>query len=61
MSLLEIIYVVIMILLLVGVFGSATSPNSFPWWPVANPIVYFILFVIIGLVLWGPGFHEAAR
>jgi hypothetical protein len=53
MGLLEIIYVVIMILLLVGVFGSVASPNNFPWWPTANPIVYFILFVIIGLVLWG--------
>jgi hypothetical protein len=53
MGLLEIIYVVIMILLLVGVFGSAAAPNNFPWWPVANPIVYFILFVIIGLVLFG--------
>jgi sugar phosphate permease len=53
MGLLEIIYVVIMILLLVGVFGSAAAPNNFPWWPVANPIVYFILFVIIGLVIFG--------
>jgi sugar phosphate permease len=53
MGLLEIIYVVIMILLLVGVFGSTAAPNNFPWWPVANPIVYFILFVIIGLVIFG--------
>jgi hypothetical protein len=55
MGLLEIIYVVIMILLLVGVFGSAAAPNNFPWWGTANPIVYFILFVIIGLALWGGG------
>jgi sugar phosphate permease len=54
MSLLEIIYVVIMILLLIGVFGSTAAPNNFPWWGIANPIVYFILFTIIGLVLWGP-------
>lgn len=53
MGLLEIIYVVIMILLLVGVFGSVAAPNNFGWWPAAHPIIYFILFVIIGLVLWG--------
>lgn len=52
MGLLEIIYVVIMILLAIGSFGSIAQPNSFGWWGTGGPFVYFLLFLIIGLVLF---------
>jgi hypothetical protein len=52
---LEVIYVVLLVLLLVGVFGSTAAPNNFGWWPAAHPVVFLVLFIIIGIVLWGPG------
>jgi hypothetical protein len=52
---LEVIYVVLLVLLLVGVFGSTAAPGNFAWWPAANPVVFLVLFIIIGIVLWGPG------
>jgi hypothetical protein len=50
---LEVIYVVLLVLLLVGVFGSTAAPGNFAWWPAANPVVFLVLFIIIGIVLWG--------
>jgi hypothetical protein len=50
---LEVIYVVLLVLLLVGVFGSTAAPGNFAWWPAANPVVLLVLFIIIGIVLWG--------
>lgn len=49
-SLLVTFYWVLLLLILIGVF----APPSWTYWPRANAIVVFILFVIIGIKLLKP-------
>jgi hypothetical protein len=50
MSLLVIFYWILLLLILVGVF----APPDWTYWPRANAIITFILFVIIGLKILKP-------
>jgi hypothetical protein len=50
MSILTIIYWVLLVLCLIGVF----APADWAYWPRANAIVTLVLFIIIGIKLLKP-------
>lgn len=49
-SLLVIFYWVLLLLIFIGVF----APASWEFWPKANALITFLLFVIIGIKLLKP-------
>jgi len=50
MGLLTIIYWVLLLLILIGIFAG----TAWPWWPRLNTAVELALFIIIGLKILKP-------
>lgn len=51
-------FAIIMLVWLVFGFLNMRGPTSHPSWPVANSILIFVLFALLGWQVFGPLLHR---